>query len=320
MDKSETNPFSGVGVFINRLGNDVRLIEEMFPLPELSPVRFKSSFYPKYTDAIFAKAIHELAGRPINVAVLEKSPSFLRLDPEQKSLLLNYRVEDIFCILEPQFTDYPEVVQTFLSMARRYLDPFPEFEVDLKYGAADLFCGTTLIEMKAYSVMNPRDLLLARNQVLTYACLAVYMFNRTVDRIEVINVLTGESWSWNTREFFSNGEGERFYWTIVYPFMSHSTLTEQDISSIKNLYQQNIPGVSSLVKVIFSRVKDQERFHRTRINQLENQLRFEIETRNNVLAKYRNIEKKLREISPESEDSTEQEQIHWFESLSLEDI
>jgi hypothetical protein len=297
-------PTSGVGVLTHLLGDDVPLIEKWFPLPKEPPLRFEKAFYPKFTDALFTKAIADLAGKTLTESDLTRSASYARLNPEQKKLILALPVEESFLQLEPQFSEYPEIVQTFLETARRYVSPYPKFEVDFRYGAADILCGTTLIEMKAYSVMTYRDLVHARNQVLIYACLAMYTpgFSTPIRQIEVVNSLTGQVWSWNTSEFFRL-DLERLYWIVIYPLMAQKELPDGTISQIKTLLETAHDGIVNLAKTIHLKENMIQTALLRRVHQLEQDLKSEIIIRRNVVNKY----KALKEKHPEERHSEEEE-------------
>jgi len=297
---------SGVGVLINRLGSTVPTIEKWFPLPSDPPKRFKTPLYPHHTDILFMKAIHDLAGRKINEQTLTRIPTFARLKSNQREILSTCSIREAFLELEPQFKDYPDVIETFIRISSRYIDPFPVFELDLIYGAADLYCGTTLVEMKAYSVMTPHDLLMARNQILVYACLATFGPSKlNVNQIELVNCLTGEIWSWDWEAFLRH-EGERFYWTLIMPIISNGDISNHEITELVNLYELNPPGVLILAKTIQNKASQTEHQLKRRINQLEEQVRQEVLARDNLAAKYKALATHVPEQTKE---------VHWLDYM-----
>jgi len=297
--KMEYQIVSGVGCLTSRIGSDISTIEKAFPLPTTDPIRFEKSFYPRYTDALFIKAIFELSGRKLSLKDLDRIPAYCRMSSEQKNLLITKPIREVFVLFESQFKDHPDIVETFIKTASRYLDPLPSFEIDFRYGCADLLCGRKLTEMKSYSVMTRNDLINARNQVLSYACLAKYTGHPEMifEEIEVVNALTGEFWIWNCSEFFQSGEADRFYWTFIYPLISNNTVDEDDIIRTKNLYEQNIPGIDQVLQMIGRREFQQTAIFRKKLGILESQLKIEIEIRQNIVAKYCNkIEKRKEEV------------------------
>jgi hypothetical protein len=239
------------------------------------------------------KAIYEEAKRPFTLDDLKKTPIFKRLNDYQKEILLTKPVREIFLQFEARFEDHPEVIETFIETARRYMSPFPEFEINFKYGRADLYFGTKLIEMKCYSGMTMEDLVRARNQVLSYACLSRFVANASecgnsiqIDSIEVVNALTGDFWTWDCAQFFRSGEADRFYWSIIYPFIANNSLTESEIVEIKAMYNQNFSGIETLTRVIYQKEHATVLRLRRKIYALESQIKTEIKARRNVIEKF----------------------------------
>lgn len=279
---------SGVGALIKRFTFPESL-DEWFPLGSLGlsgPLRFEKAFYPRHTDILFMKAIAE-NNKIDSFKLIEKYPAFFRLTHEQRESL-KQPIREAFLSLEPQFEGHPEIVGTFLEMARRYSHPLPRFEVDLIYGLADLYQGEIgrLVEMKAYSVMTSHDLYMARNQVLLYACLATFgPIKLPIDRIEIVNCLTGQVWSWSWTRFLE--VGERFYWILIMPIISNPQISDSEINGLLELYEAGSSGPASLSRIIFEKTREVEKRLRDRISQLEARLREEITSRDNIIRKYK---------------------------------
>lgn len=276
---------SGVGLMAGRIGNSFPTIEKFFPLPVEAPIKFSKPFYPRYTDTLFVRAIYELAGRPFGITDLMKTASYHRLDRIKVEMILQEEIKKSFIILEPQFKEYPEVIECFIQSASRYISPFPEFEVDMGYGEADLYHNKVLVEMKSYSVMTSQDLIHTRNQVLLYACLAKYTskLDKVIEKIEVINALTGQVWTWDFTEFNESGEADRFYWTVIFPIIANNNIIDEEIHGIRNLYEQNVFGLELLPRIIWDKYSKLVFSLQRKLKEKEKQLQTELKARRTIV-------------------------------------
>ena len=313
--KNMEKPTSGVGAITERISNDIPKLEVWFPLPKEHPKKLSESLRPRFTDSLFMKAIYELAGMEITDKKLSIGSCYQRLTSEQKYILINTVVRKSFNILEPQIVKYPDVIETFITVAQRYTKPFPSFEIDVRYGAADLLCGTKLVEMKAYSVMTFQDLVNARNQVLTYACL---MSNVDITEIEVVNSLTGEVWTWDFTEFRKTGNDRKFYLLVINPLISNPNITPSEIAKIKQIYETCDDNIVDLLEVLHRKQMHSENYLRQKIYRLNLQVAEQITTRNNIIRKYKEL---LGSIPNEPKNPNTDDDEHWFElTIIPEDI
>lgn len=311
-------PVSGVGSLTTVLGCDVERIEKHFPLPEKHPTKLHKALYPKLTDSLFMKAVYEAAEKPLSMKILSTSGAYCRMSELQRQMLLNYPCKHVFPLFEPDIEQYPGVIDTFMKTAARYANPIPSFEIDCnKYGAADLLHGTTLVEMKSYSVMTFTDLVNARNQVLTYACIGTVnnLFPVKLTHIEVVNSLTGEVWNWPIAEFFESGEGTKLYWTLIYPLIGNKVIFKKDeeanlyISRLKDLYNRDLPDVSLLAFLVYEKEQDQINNLRSELHRARTKLDEEISIRKNILKRFIPINKP--KVEPDDEDD------HWINMADL---
>lgn len=284
---------SGVGVLVGRLGNTVETIEKWFPIDyKRIPKRFEKPFYPRYTDTLFMKAIYDLAGKQLTCDDLSRTASYNRVITSQKEAILSMSTRDAFNTLEPQFCNHPEVVEDFIAAASRYANPFPIFELDLKYGAADLLFGNKICEMKSYSVANIQDIISSRNQVLAYACLIPHtpkFANILINEIEVVNALTNEVWTWDFSEFRKSGEADRLYWSLLIPLLANDSISDEEISMLKHLYDQKSTGVDLVARVMHEKTSKLNMLLLRKIYQLRARLEAEVNARKYIANKNKGI-------------------------------
>lgn len=277
---------SGVGLLTGRIADTFPQIESFFPLPDDNPKMFSTVLYPKYTDTLFVRTIYQLTGRDITISELARTASYHRMNRNDLERLISNDVDDVIYDLEPRFFNHPEILTNFKNAAKRYAtEPFPIFEIDFVYGEADIYHKGKLIEMKSYSVMTRQDLILARNQVLLYACLSRHIGNLQgpIKQIEVINALTNEVWTWDFEKFAKTGEADRFYWSVIVPLIGNNDVTDEDIACVRNLYEANIVGLDIFSKILRDKYNKPLCNLQRKLKEQEKQLKLESDYRHMII-------------------------------------
>ena len=285
---------SGVGLMTGRIGDTFPTIEKYFPLPNENPKRFQEALLPRFTDTLFIKTIYQLANRSITFSDLSRTASYHRMSAEWLKEIIQSDLKEIIFKLEPRFTKFPEILENFTAAARRYAkDPFPSFEIDFIYGEADIYHDGKLIEMKAYSVMTRGDLIHARNQVLLYACLSRHLgdLKGDVKKIEVINSLTNEVWTWDFEEFANSGEADRFYWCVIVPLIGNNSISHEEISCIRDLYEKDIQGLEIFSKILKEKYYKPLEHLQRKVKEQEKQLKMETNYRHMLISRHREPKK-----------------------------